>query len=78
MAATIASSRRRLQVIGSGFLLIFVIWTLIPFYWMLVTSLKSHDEIYGTTATLWPQQPTLENYRVLFFETDYFLFFATA
>ncbi len=75
MAATIAGSRRRLKLIGSVFLLIFVIWTLIPFYWMLVTSLKSHDEIYGTTATLWPQQPTLENYRVLFFETDYFLFF---
>ena len=75
MAATIAGSRRRLKLIGSVFLLIFVIWTLIPFYWMLVTSLKGHDEIYGTTATLWPQQPTLENYRVLFFETDYFLFF---
>jgi multiple sugar transport system permease protein len=42
---------------------------------MLATSLKEHDEIYGTTATLWPQRPTSENYRVLFFETDYFLFF---
>ena len=52
-----------------------MIWTLIPFYWMLVTSLKEHDEIYGTTATLFPQRPTLESYRVLFFETDYFLFF---
>jgi multiple sugar transport system permease protein len=75
MAATIAGTNRRLKIIGSGALLIFVIWTLIPFYWMLVTSLKEHDEIYGTTATLWPQRPTLENYRVLFFETDYFLFF---
>lgn len=75
MAATITGTNRRLKLIGSAFLVVFVIWTLIPFYWMLVTSLKEHDEIYGTTATLWPARPTLESYRVLFFETDYFLFF---
>jgi ABC-type glycerol-3-phosphate transport system permease component len=55
--------------------LIFITWTLVPFYWMLVTSLKEHKEIYGTEATLWPQEPTLDSYRTLFFETDYFLFF---
>ena len=75
MAATIAGTERRYKLIGSLFLVLFVIWTLIPFYWMLVTSLKEHDEIYGTSATLFPQRPTLESYRVLFFETDYFLFF---
>ena len=42
---------------------------------MLVTSLKEHKEIYGTEATLWPQEPTFESYHTLFFETDYFLFF---
>jgi multiple sugar transport system permease protein len=75
MAATITGTQRRYKLIGSLFLVVFVIWTLVPFYWMLVTSLKEHDEIYGTTATLFPQRPTLESYRVLFFETDYFLFF---
>jgi multiple sugar transport system permease protein len=75
MAATITGTERRYKLIGSLFLVVFVIWTLIPFYWMLVTSLKEHDEIYGTTATLFPERPTLESYRVLFFETDYFLFF---
>jgi multiple sugar transport system permease protein len=75
MAATIAGTERRYKLIGSLALVFFVIWTLVPFYWMLVTSLKEHDEIYGTTATLFPQRPTLESYRVLFFETDYFLFF---
>ena len=74
-AATISGSKRRLKIIGNVFLVVFVIWTLIPFYWMLVTSVKEHDEIYGTSATLWPQRPTLDNYRTLFFETDYFLFF---
>jgi multiple sugar transport system permease protein len=75
MAATITGTERRLKAIGNVFLLIFVIWTLIPFYWMIVTSLKDHDEIYGTTATLWPKHPIPDNYRVLFFETNYFLFF---
>jgi multiple sugar transport system permease protein len=75
MAATITGTERRYKLIGALFLVIFVIWTLVPFYWMLVTSLKEHDEIYGTSATLFPQRPTLESYRVLFFETDYFLFF---
>jgi multiple sugar transport system permease protein len=75
MAATISGSKRRLKIVGNLFLLVFVIWTLIPFYWMLVTSVKEHDEIYGTSATLWPQEPTLDNYRTLFFETSYFLFF---
>ena len=75
MAATITGIDRRLKAIGNVCLLIFVMWTLIPFYWMIVTSLKDHDEIYGTTATLWPKHPILDNYRVLFFETNYFLFF---
>ncbi|MEM7024406.1 MAG: carbohydrate ABC transporter permease [Pseudomonadota bacterium] len=74
-AATISGGKRRLKIIGNLFLLVFVIWTLIPFYWMAVTSLKEHDEIYGTGATLFPQNPTLDNYRTLFFETDYMLFF---
>jgi multiple sugar transport system permease protein len=75
VAATISGSKRRLKIFGNLFLLVFVVWTLIPFYWMLVTSVKEHDEIYGTSATLWPQRPTLDNYRTLFFDTDYFLFF---
>ncbi len=75
MAATITGQRRTAHLIGSFFLLIFIIWTLAPFYWMLNTSLKDHAEIYGTTATLWPHHPTLENYRVLFFKTNYLTFF---
>ncbi len=75
MAATITAGNRRSRIIGNVLLLVFVIWTLTPFYWMLVTSLKESEEIYGTSATLWPRNPTLESYRVLFFETDYLLYF---
>ena len=75
MAGVKSDTDRRLKWLGNFFLLIFIVWTLVPFYWMLVTSLKKHKEIYGTEATLWPQDPTLESYYTLFFETDYFLFF---
>jgi len=75
MALSIPAIERTKKLVGSALLGVFIIWTLIPFYWMLVTSLKEHKEIYGTTATLWPHEPTLESYRILFFDTDYLLFF---
>lgn len=75
MSATVSGRKRLFRRIGDVFLAVFIIWTLVPFYWMLVTSLKKHEEIYGTTATLWPHDPTLESYAILFFKTDYFLFF---
>ena len=75
MAGVESNTDRSMKWVGNVFLLIFITWTLIPFYWMLVTSLKEHKEIYGTEATLWPKEPTLDSYRTLFFETDYFLFF---
>ncbi|MEM7043406.1 MAG: carbohydrate ABC transporter permease [Pseudomonadota bacterium] len=75
MAGVASRADRGMKWVGNVLLLIFVIWTLIPFYWMLVTSFKEHKEIYGTEATLWPQEPTFKSYQTLFFETDYFLFF---
>jgi ABC-type glycerol-3-phosphate transport system permease component len=75
VALTIKAQQRSARLAGSLLLLIFIIWTLAPFYWMLNTSLKDHAEIYGTTATLWPHHPTLENYWTLLFKTHYLLFF---
>ncbi|MCB1970402.1 MAG: carbohydrate ABC transporter permease [Geminicoccaceae bacterium] len=75
MPSTIEGQSRLWRWTGHLLLLVFIVWTLAPFYWMIVTSLKQHKEIYGTTATLWPREPTLESYRVLFFETEYMLFF---
>ena len=43
-----------------------LVWTLVPFYWMIATSLKKDKEIYGFEATLIPRQPTLDNYTRLF------------
>ncbi|MDE7158649.1 MAG: carbohydrate ABC transporter permease, partial [Clostridiales bacterium] len=40
-----------------------------PFYWMLISSLKTLDEYTATVPTLWPQQFKWSNYAVAF-ETD--------
>jgi ABC-type glycerol-3-phosphate transport system permease component len=56
-------------------LAVLAVWTLGPLYWMVTTSLKTNREVYGTTATLWPREPTLANYRVLFTKTPFAVYF---
>ncbi|MEG7531511.1 MAG: carbohydrate ABC transporter permease [Hungatella sp.] len=44
----------------------FIIITLAPFYWILVTSLKTSTEVFARPITYWPKALTFENYRYLF------------
>jgi multiple sugar transport system permease protein len=68
---TISGTRRLLKWIGNGLLVVMLVWTLVPFYWMIVTSLKKDREIYGYEATLIPRQPTLEAYQRLLVKTPF-------
>src|SRR6266550_650901 len=53
-------------------LLAFVIITLFPFYWMLITSFKSPSELFNFNQNPFVvQQPTLDHYRHLFTETHF-------
>jgi multiple sugar transport system permease protein len=74
-----APSARRLRrvqaLLAYAVILVLAAWTLGPLYWMVTTSFKTNAEIYGTTATLWPRQPTLANYRVLFTRTPFLVYF---
>ena len=74
MAMRTSTQRRVLQGVGNGALLLMFLWTAIPFYWMIATSLKHDKEIYGYEATLIPERPTLANYATVFRETPYLLF----
>jgi multiple sugar transport system permease protein len=74
MAPRMSTQRRALRRLGNGVLALMVLWTAIPFYWMIATSLKHDKEIYGYEATLIPQQPTLNNYATVFRETPYLLY----
>jgi len=74
LTLSITTSRRTLKVVGNVVLLLMLLWTAIPIYWMVVTSLKYDKEIYGYEATLIPQKPTLSNYTTVFRQTPYLLF----
>ena len=45
-----------------GFLVFMALIVLLPFYWMLITSLKTTEEIRASTQTFWPQQVMWSNY----------------
>ena len=74
MAMRVTTQRRVLKGVGNCALVLMVLWTAIPFYWMIATSLKHDKEIYGYEATLIPERPTLANYATVFRETPYLLF----
>ena len=53
-------------------LLIFLFVLLFPFYWMVVTSLKSDAELISVTGNpFWLIDPTLMHFKKLLFDTDY-------
>jgi trehalose/maltose transport system permease protein len=64
-------SRRRLgKTVGQVFfwLLIAVIFVylIFPFYWALISALKTQSELIRTPATYFPENPTLQNFRAVF------------
>src|SRR5690606_30549675 len=57
-----AASRPRLRWLVPA---VYIIFLMVPIYWLLSMSFKSTNEILGG-FTLWPQQFTLDNYREIF------------
>ncbi len=49
-----------------------LLYTLFPFYWAIVSSLKTNQEVVQTPPTFWPENLTWENYRTVF-NNDTFL-----
>lgn len=52
-------------------LILLVIITLIPFYWMIVCSLRSNADFYSTGLSLFPSKPVVDNYINLFKDVDF-------
>jgi multiple sugar transport system permease protein len=74
MALTKTASRRIVKGSGNVVLALMLLWTGIPFYWMIATSLKHDKEIYGYEATLIPEKPTLASYGTILRDSPYLLF----
>ncbi|MBK1657916.1 sugar ABC transporter permease [Paracraurococcus ruber] len=50
---------------------LYILFLLTPIYWLVNMSLKTNLEI-STGMTLWPQNPTLENYRRIFTDASWY------
>ena len=54
------------RILVYGLLIVGCLLTLVPFLWMLSTSLKSSTEIIKLPPTLIPERPTLQSFRTIF------------
>lgn len=50
---------------------LYILFLLVPIYWLVNMSFKTNLEI-ASGMTLWPQQPTLENYRRIFTDSSWY------
>ncbi len=50
---------------------LYILFLLVPIYWLVNMSFKTNLEI-SSSMTLWPQQPTLENYRRIFTDSSWY------
>ncbi|HEX7001481.1 MAG TPA: carbohydrate ABC transporter permease, partial [Trueperaceae bacterium] len=41
------------------------VYLMFPFYWAIVSALKTQAELIRTPATLWPDNPVLTNFRAV-------------
>ena len=74
--AMVSGRRRRVLpglVLALG-VAVLLAWSLLPIYWIAVTSLKPEREIYALPPTLIPAAPTLANYATVLFNTRFPLF----
>src|SRR3954463_6257861 len=51
---------------------LYIVFLLVPIYWLLNMSFKTTNEILRS-FTLWPHQFTLENYRVIFTDPGWYM-----
>jgi multiple sugar transport system permease protein len=57
-------NQRFTSILSDGFLIIYFLFALFPIFWMVLTSLKSTDELY---STLFVFTPTVESYQAILF-----------
>ena len=62
---------KSVKIISRVYIVICLIVSLGPIYWMINTSLKGQSEIYSKTPTLFPHKLTLESYHYLLTETNF-------
>ena len=51
---------------------------LFPFYWMIVTSLKSEDQMRSLVSMFWPNPMNVDNYRQLLAKTEFMSWYSNS
>jgi multiple sugar transport system permease protein len=62
------------KIVGVVVLALLLVWTLVPFYWMAITSFKPNKEMYTAEPTLWPTRFVLDHYYDIFVRKGFPLF----
>nr|WP_290785664.1 carbohydrate ABC transporter permease [Halomonas sp.] len=76
-AATDARRRRQARPVSRqwrrrGLMTVYIVFVLLPVYWLLNMSFQSNSEILGA-LTLWPQDFTLEHYAKIFSDSNWYM-----
>ncbi len=53
--------------------LLILIYTIFPFYWAIVSSIKPNSELFSTPVSYWPNNPTLRHYQEVFRNADFMI-----
>ena len=48
-----------------------IVFTVFPFVWAFLSSIKPSEELFATPVRYWPKEPTLDNYRLVLFNGDF-------
>jgi multiple sugar transport system permease protein len=69
----------RLQLgLSYAFLLTLLLMVLFPFYWMLITSFKTEDQMRSLVSMFWPSPFVIENYTQLLRKTEFVNWFGNS
>jgi ABC-type glycerol-3-phosphate transport system permease component len=54
------------------------VFSLFPFWWMVISSLKPSSEIFSSVPTLWPHTFTVEHYVNIFMRANFWTYFTNS
>lgn len=73
LSAPAARARARTRVNGSAVVMVvYLLFLMLPIYWLLTMSLKTNQEI-TSTFTLWPRDLTFANYRTILTDPAWYM-----
>lgn len=71
MAAALQATRRRRRrrppIVRTAFLAFFVLFVIVPLYWVFVTSIKPSDDYLAVPPVWFPEEPTIVHYTAALF-----------